>query len=362
MWRSCVLVLTLLVATHSASAERRENDGLVDVACRHCTPKRVSTARRAIATAAAIMPGFLVRGMGSWLVDEKPAAKKLALAGGGGLVVAALAGLLVGGSGGNPYTVPAVPLVVGGAGVFLTTWVADVFAAAGGERVCGQPLALPRYSVELGSTWQRDAYRGRLFGRAAGRVALGRLDVGAATLLHAGGDALLGFADARLRLAGAAATGSEIADGSKLVVRIGGRLQRDAVDRVTQRVAEIEVGGRFDLRRLDRVLHASFVEGSTGVGAVSVRYTDEVSDLAGILLARFAWGVYVPGGELSAYYDHRRDGIAGGIAAGRAAGFVGSVGAIADVAVVGPWAVRGELQFGNAWLTTLALSYRGGGS
>jgi hypothetical protein len=324
------------------------------------TVQHISPARRALAIAAAIVPGILVRGAGSWVAGEKRAAKRLAIAGYGSLGVAAIGGAFIGPTGGSPQTAPMIPLVVLGFGGFVTTWVADVFTAAGGGCVCGRALAVAPWTLEVGETWQHDAYRGRVHARIAGRIELGRVDLGGAALLHVGGDAWLGFADARVRILGEPATGRVIADGSRLLARVGGRVQRDDVDRVTQVVGEVEVIGRYDLRRLDPALRATFLEGSTGVGGNHIKYAGTASELDSVLLATFAWGMYLPTGELALYYDHRRDGLAGGIAAWRAAAYVGSIGAAIDVGIAGPWALRGNLQFGNAWLTTLALSYRGG--
>lgn len=356
----CVLAVAVLVASRGAAAEPQPSpeEGRTELV--QPSPPHISPARRALAIAAAIVPGIVVRGAGSWVAGEKRAAKRLALVAGGSLVVGAIGGAFIGPTGGSPYTMPMVPLVVLGVGGFMTTWVADVFTAAGGGCVCGRVLATAPWSLEVGETWQHDAYRGRVHARVAGRIELGRVDVGGAALLHVGGDAWLGFADARVRILGEAASGHVIADGSRLLARVGGRVQRDDVDRVTQVVGEVEVIGRYDLRRLDPALRASFVQMSTGIGGNDVTYAGEADELDSILLGTFAWGMYLPTGELALYYDHRRDGLAGGIAAWRAAAYVGSVGAAIDIGIHGPWALRGDLQFGNAWLTTLALSYRGG--
>jgi hypothetical protein len=354
----CALIVIVLALARTVAAQPVAPE---PTATATVTEKpRVSPARRALAITAALVPGIVLRGAGSWVAGEKRAGKRLAVVAAVGLLVAGAAAGLVGGTGGNPYTVPAVPFVLAGAGAILTTWAADIWTAAGGGCVCGRVDAAPPWSLEVGETWLHDAYRGRVHGRIAGRVELGRVDVGAAALLHLGGDAWLTFADARVRILGAAATGTEISDGSRLYARVGGRVQHDDDDLVTQAVGELEIGGRYDLRHLDAALRASFLEMSTGFGFDRATYASMRSELDTILLHRFAWGVYVPGGEAQLYYDHRRDGLAGGIAAYRAAGFVGSVGASADIRVHAPWAVRGDVQIGNAWVSTLALSYRGG--
>jgi hypothetical protein len=86
-----------------------------------------------------------------------------------------------------------------------------------------------------------------------------------------------------------------------------------------------------------------------------------VHELHSLLLGRFAWGTYLGDrGELALFYDHRRDSMAGGLAAGRAAGFVGSFGAALELLVSGPWAVRAELEIGTAYVSTVALRYHGG--
>jgi hypothetical protein len=322
---------------------------------------QISGTRRAAAIAAAVIPGLIVRGAGSWVAKEERAAKRIFIGAVAGLAVGAAAGGLVGGTGGNPYTLPAVPIVLAGAGMFLTSWLADIYVAAGGGERDARPRATPPWSVEAGTTWLHDAYRERALLRGAGRVEVGRTGLGAGTLVDAGGDALIAEGDVRVRILGAPATGEPIACGNRLVARAGYRFHGDDSDRVTQHVGELELIGRVELAPVDRAFRHSFLEGAVGIGAVNVEYSDMTSETDSVLLGRFAWGLYLgERGEAQLFYDHRRDGLAGGIAADRAAGFVGSVGASVDLRVSGPWALRGELQIGTAWVSTLAVGYRGG--
>jgi len=139
------------------------------------------------------------------------------------------------------------------------------------------------------------------------------------------------------------------------------RWHEDDADRVTEWTQEIAIDARLDLDRIDRAFRRSFIEAGAGLGIVRVSYGDVAKEWSSELLARFAWGAYLcTRGEATLFYEHTRDGLVGGIPAWRAAGFVGSVGATIDVRVHGPWAVRGELAIGNAYLTTLAVAYRGG--
>jgi hypothetical protein len=332
--------------------------------CSHCNRVRpISAQRRAAAIGLAIVPGVLVHGVGAWTVNERRTGTTLLAAGALGLGVAALSGLLVGGSGGNPYTIiPGVPLAVAGGGLFLQSWFTDIWVAAGGERVVGQPRATAPWSVELGTSWLHDAYRERALLRGGGRLELGRVDLGAIALVDAAGDAAIGMADVRVRVLGEPASGDVIDDGSRVSVRVGSRYHRDDADRTRQWTQEIAIDGRLDLDRIDRHFRPSFVELGAGVGLVHVKYGDTMEkEWSSELLTRFAWGAYLgTRGEAMLFYEHTRDGLVGGLPAWRAAGFLGSVGAALDLRVHGPWAVRGQLEIGNAWLTTLAIAYRGG--
>lgn len=322
-----------------------------------------STLRRIAAVGAAIVPGVLVRGAGSFVVGERRAAKRLLVTAGAGAAVAAIGGIAVGGTRANSYFVwPGVPLALAGIGVVLPTWFADIWVAAGGERVAGVPIGAPPWSLELGSTWLHDGIRGeRALLRAGATLELGRLGLGAGALLDAEGVAQTGELAARWRLRGAAAVNGPIDDGSRLIVRAAARLHRDDGDNVTLATGELELVLRADLRRIDPVLRGQFIELSTGLGLERATYARDVHELDAILLGRFAWGAYLgQRGEAMLFYDHRRDHLAGGLYAGPVSGFIGSVGAAAQLAVAGPWALRAELEIGTAWVTTLGLRYHGG--
>ncbi|MGN6106150.1 MAG: hypothetical protein ACTHU0_13665 [Kofleriaceae bacterium] len=325
-------------------------------------PRKVSTARRIAAIGAAIVPGFVLRGAGSWVLGERRAARRLATVGAIGVGGMLAGGLAVGLTGASPsLSTPGVPILLLGAGLYLPTWFADIWVASGGGSIRGTPRAPSPWSIEVGSTWLHDPYRSRALARVAARVELGRLGLAAHGMLDAGGDAQTGGFEARWRLYGTAPTFALVEDGSRLVIRAAGHVHRDEADRVTLSTGELELILRGDLRRLSPELGGMFVEVSSGVGLQRASYPLDRSDLDAILLGRFAWGAYLGGrGEATLFYDHRRDHLAGGLAAWRAAGFFGSFGASADVLVAGPWAIRGELEIGNAWVSTLAVRYHGG--
>lgn len=337
-------LVCLAVLTRQASAE----------------PARISTARRVAAIAAAVFPGALLHGAGSWVAGDPATAKRLLLLEAAGLAGAAAGGGPIAYSGSSPYTIwEGVPLVVGGAGVWMQSWLADIYAAAGGS--AGAPRAVPPWSVELATTWLHDAYRERALVGGGGHVELGALGLDATGYVDAHNAARAGELGVRWRLLGAPAGGQVIRDGSRLVVRAALRRERDDDDRVSVTTAEAVALGRLDLAHVDALLAGSFAELGAGAGLQRTGYPHDQHDHDAILLAGFAWGLYLgTRGEARVFYDHRRDGLAGGLAASHAAGFVGSVGAAAEVRITGPWAVRGQLQIGNAWVSTLGVRYLGG--
>jgi hypothetical protein len=329
--------------------------------CSKCRPF-AKTWQRVLGTVVAASPfGFFVRGVGSWYVNDSRTAKRLAKLGAIALGTMVVGGVPVGATGGNPYLlVPFAPMLVLGTGMWVQTWAADIFNAAGVDQI-GQPVARPPWAIEGGLVYTRDAYRDRALFRGAARVSSGRLEIGATAYVHdtertyLAGDLSLG-----VRILGEEAHGHWIEDGSYLQVRGTARMRDDAEDRVQVATGELELAGRLDLYRVSNVLDGSFAEMSIGGGMERAAF-ETASEKGGLLLGRFAYGVYLARrGEAQVFYDHRRDSFAGGIAAYRAAGFVGSVGAMADVRITGRWGVHAELEIGSAWVTSLGLRYQGG--
>jgi hypothetical protein len=368
--RHALAILAVIAAAPAAHAEpaagpepatRAEPAARTDEIAPRSRPAP-SALRRLAAIGAAIVPGIVVHGAGSYVLGERRTAKRLLEVEGVGVAAAALGGAAVGGSGASPYFIaPGAPAAVAGGGLFAQSWLADLWVAAGGERVRGGPRAAPPWSIELSTTGVRDPFRKRALTGAAGTVELGRLGLGASARLDVQGESRDGAVEARWRIIGAPAGGGPIEEGSRLYVRTAARYHRDDADDVALATAELEAVLRAELRRIDPLLAGMFLELSTGAGLERAAYARDTHDLDSILLGRFAWGAYLGHrGEAALFYDHRRDDLAGGIYAWRASGFVGSFGATAQAVVTGPWALRGELQVGNAWVGTLGLRYQGG--
>lgn len=331
------------------------------VHCDGCRPK-AKRWQRIAGTFVAVSPvGFFARGIGSWYTNDSRTARRLALIGsiGAGMMIAG--GIPTGVTGGNPYLlIPLVPMLVAGTGLFMQSWLSDIYNAAGVDSP-GQPRARVPWAIEGGLVWTHDAYRDRALFRGAARASVGRLELGVTGYVndtektYLAGDLSIG-----VRILGSPAHGYAVDDGSYLMVRGAARVRDDNEDRVQVTTGELEVVGRLDLWRIARVLDGSFAEMSMGGGIERATFSME-SEKGGLLLGRFGYGVYLGRrGEAQLYYDHRRDSFAGGIAAWRAAGFVGSVGAMIDARLAGRWAAHVGLEIGSAWVTSIGLRYQGG--
>ena len=343
--RACVLVAAF---TSTIAIARADEPAL--------EPPPVSTSRRAAAIAAATVPGLIVPGLGARILDEPHAANRLLALRAVGVGLMLIGGIpLAATYGSAKLVVPGVHAVVAGTGLFLGGWWADVYTAAGGAH----GAARWRAPLELGATatWWRDAYHGdRAIGGVDVHGRLGRWS-GAAWLAGAhDGSALIGRVDGAARLWDRA-TRRAAHTGTAVDVRAAIDVTRERDDQLTLATVELAMRGRLMMAELDRALAGSFLDLELGVGMMLADYRVGDTDATNVLLARFAWGVQLPceRGEVSVFYDHRRDSRAGGLAADRAAGFFGSVGADAEVALDATWTMAATVEIGSAWLTTIGV-------
>ena len=126
---------------------------------------------------------------------------------------------------------------------------------------------------------------------------------------------------------------------------------------------EGRISGRLDLFRLGPTLRGAFTELQVGLAVAKNRYTIGASEWDTILLTRFAFGMYLGrSGELAAHYDHRRDGLAGGmIIPGIGAGFLGSAGLSYRTWLGDTLGLSVDGTVGAAWILGGALLVRQGG-
>lgn len=322
----------------------------------------MSKTRRAAAVGASIVPGLLPHGSGHFVLGERQTAKRLLIAEGVGVGLAAAGGVplwLTGAS--RHYTALPIAMLVSGVGVFALSWVADVYGAsgAGGPR---PPLAEAPVELELGYGYVDDPrFDYRSFAVTAASIELGRVRLAPVSWIALDDD------NQRLRLEGRYAIWRGD-DASRLEVTAAATHHRYHDDGFNVSTLEASVGGRLDMARLADSTAGSFADLSLGLGSELTSYyaAGAGADLGELLLARFAYGVELGcagspvRGEASIYYDHRRDTFTGGISPGTGpgSGFMGLLG-VEGLVHLGPrWGARVRFEQGAARVVSLSLLTR----
>lgn len=305
--------------------------------------------------------------------SKKSAAKKVAVVSGLGLGGALVGGALLAVTGASRRTTgPIAAMTVAGVGVFSTSLLADLYLLLAPEGGTGEPLCeVPWIEAMIGASAISDPvfrHSELVTQRLDARWRSLRTSVQAEHAPESTSRRLR--LEEAWRLMGPKPGAQERArDGSFFDVE--GALTDHAYPRegFGTTIAELSLKGRFDLARFDGQLTGAFVEGSVGAGLMVDRYRRaESADADSMLLARFAFGTYLgrPSsdgvhGEASVFYDHRRDGYAGGLQPnGIGAGFLGSFGANARAWLGRTWGVGLNAQAGSALIGGLSLHFRGG--
>jgi hypothetical protein len=101
----------------------------------------------------------------------------------------------------------------------------------------------------------------------------------------------------------------------------------------------------------------------------------QAHDASSLLLLRMGFGLYLGrarsilptgspatnAGELELYYDHRRDGFAGGLkAAGPSSGFAGHLGLSGEYRFSAAWGLRALGEVGSHWVLGISALLRAG--
>jgi len=312
---------------------------------------------RALAVGAAIVPGVVVHGSGHWVAEDRAMARRLALAELIGLGMIALGALPVGITGGAPETLPGLAIAIPGAGLFLTSWFADIYGAAGGARLDGRSRTAPALvEVEAGYLVVTDARAGAT--HAGAFAASAWLDRGHVAITGwVGADARELGGEVGVRVLGGV-RGRPARDGSAVELAIAGYDRRFDDDGLRATVLAIAARGRYELARVGPSLAGSFATLEVGVGHERLHF-DAGVDAASLLLARFGWGVELgDDAEVELFYDHRRDALAGRLVLDAGAnGFAGHVG-VEGAAFRGRWGVTGSIEAGAHWVARLAVAAR----
>lgn len=339
-------------------------------------PPHAPRRRTPLAVGAALVPGAVVHGLGHVAAGDPRTGLTLAGAQGVGAAMIGVGLATTVASGASRKLVgPAASLIALGAGLWFLTWLMDVYGVVSPDEGLGAPRrVLPRVEAATGI---RHVYDPTLPGRAyllqSFDFRVHRLRLRPEGWFSPGGTASRVELRGGARIYGPLAAGDaddRARDGSFLDAEVAVSRHSLATERFEIGTAEGQLAGRLDLARVGRTLRGAFAEASAGL-AVS-RYAYAVAragpDFAELLLARFAWGLYLgrPSGvwgEALVYYDHRHDGVVGGgKLLGLGSGVPGSVGAKGRMYFAREWGIELDAAAGSALMAGASILVRAGGA
>jgi hypothetical protein len=349
-------VAVALTVSPAFAGERGEDDG--------------ATHPGLLPAAAAVVPGLVLHGSGLHAAGDTRGAARLLTAEGIG-VAAILAGVvpLAATGASRRISIPTIPLVIAGSGVFATSFLADVYGAAGGPAIAGSPQrSLPGLELSLGYAYVDDPQ----FAFGSFAVAGARLWVDRVRLVPSAWAALTDDnqrfrGEVDYRFIGPRA-GGRAADGSFLDLRGAVTNHHFGPEDFTVTSGELEGVGRLDLSRLSGSLAGAFAELGVGLGLDAYRYgvTGAGTDVDSLLLSEFGFGLYLGdpaarSGEVRVYYQHRRDGFSAGLATTtRGNGFVGHFGIDGVAWLSDHLGATAAFVVGSSYLTRLGVVFRSG--
>ena len=311
--------------------------------------------------AASVVPGFLLHGSGAFAAGERTTAKRLLAIEGVGLGLAAsgLAALAVTGAS-RRFVTPLIALTVSGGFTFIGSFLADVYGVSVPYDRRGVPGAVPRLEASLLTSYRYDP-RAATDAVLSPKVAatFGDWTIGAQAQLAPSTSTSRMRGDVRYRVWEPARAFHDFVDLQLAVTQL--YLADEEIDTTS---VELVVPMRLDLARVGRTLRGGFAELALGgllstvhYGAVDNRDTDSA------LMARGTLGAYLGdgNGEVTLYYDHRRDTLAGGLhGGGVSAALLGFVGASATWFPTRNVGATATVELGSALLAGLGVAIRFG--
>ncbi len=311
--------------------------------------------------AVAAVPGLLASGAGHWVMgDSRTGRRLIALKGIGAAALASGGGYIWATGASRRGTGLAAAVMVAGGSLFFGTWLADIYGAAGGRT--GRPrVVLPRLELDAGWMHVRDPqFSYDQFAFLDAELGLGAFRVRPSAEVAIGADNQRFRLEVARRLRG---PGGSAPSGDGSFFEIGGAASFHRYgdeDHFSVIGAELFASGRYDLARIGESLTGSFFELELGLGGERVDYAVEGSeeDWNDLLLGRCAFGMYLGGrGEAALFYDHRRDGYAGGLSPWdkNGSGFLGSTGVTGFFYFTDRIGVRAEYAMGAAHVAQLGL-------
>ncbi len=314
--------------------------------------------RKPLAIAASVVPGAVVHGAGHFVAGQPAIGRRLLFVEGVGLGMAVSSLAVIAATGASRRTVaPLAMMTVTGVGLFALSALADIYGVVAPPGGFGAPLrALPWIETSAGVRGVHDPqFR-------YGAVVDQAIDVRASRMrvrleaMQAPGGAF--FRNAAL------VSGRLIATPDHSFVDLEAGLSERAYRRDGFHVttAELRLASRLNLEHFAATMRGSFVELLLGAAIASYRYAAGGVTADDLLLARVGYGVYLgAASEVSLYYDHRRDTIAGGgLLSGIGAGYVGYFGLDARWFLDPRWGVAFDARIGGAYIAGASLIFRQG--
>jgi hypothetical protein len=326
---------------------------------------------------AAVFPGVLVHGSGTWLQGRTDTTERLLLLEAAGLLAIASGGLVIYETGAaRDWAGLATFTVAAGAGTLGTSLLASLYATWAPASGFGEPVRrLPLLVSALGYSYAADPQfddHHFLTTQVDGRLGAWRLAFDSAYSPAPGNQWLALLAG--YRVLGPRAGSAAAPDGSYLEPQLAFSSHRFAHSGFSSQVLQLDVEGRLDSERLFTDVHGAFFQATAGLAQQWLAYDvpgAQALDASGMLVFRMGFGMYVgargsalaaaPGGEAEIYYDHRRDGFAGGLKLpGPISGFAGHVGLRSDYYFSEAWGLRALAELGSHWVLGVSALLRVG--
>ncbi len=332
--------------------------------------------RRRLATATAVVPGLVAHGAGHYVAGRTDTGTRLLVAEGVGLGMLLVGGGTIALSGASRYLVgPGTVVTLAGAGLFATTYFADVYGVASPDPGAAQQRSRvpPSVETELGIDGlfaPKSEAPGFVWERV--EVRAGRLRVTPVAWFATRGTIARYRIEGAYRLHGLS-PGSPSPGRDDYVDVVVGALQHRAPDAGYSRASvELELASRYDLSHVGPTLAGGFVELSAGYAAGRVAYElpgiRVPADFDPVLLSRFGFGAVLrgpfrAGSEALVYYDHRHDALVGGLLLrGLGSGAAGHFGAKATGFFCDELGLALSGEVGSAWLAGVSMVFRQGGA
>jgi hypothetical protein len=354
------------VVAAKSNAVKTENVEAVDAqrdAVEHEAAKTQEV--KPLALVGSVVPGLVLHGTGSWLRGDSETATRLLIAEGAGLGLTAgsLVGLALTGAA-RDWAGLFISTAILGAGAFGMSFLADVYHSAAPGGFGEHPGGLPWGSSEVGVLWINDPrieYGPVVRSRGALRTGQWSAEVTLDTAAQALHRRLR--IENSFRLWGASAERLVFpTGGSHLTAFIAVETSTFGQRDYTTNGAEVRLAVRFDSEQLLPSVRGAFFEWDLGYAGRRTLYAATRNTLDdSLLLGGFGFGAYhgdptTRGGETRLYYNHRHDGLVGGLLqSGLGSGTIGYFGVETSHFFNPTWGLRLSADIGAAAVVGLHL-------